>query len=195
MHRIPNERRFVKDADEPHRTGNFRLQRREEFIDALDDLKRIGAGLFAHGENYGRGGELGLVESGDLFIVLHAVDRMADVSEACNRTVVIFDDHRIVKGSGDQKAVDIDRVLPFFAKERTDGQIDVRLFDGSANIIDVQSFGGHFLRVDPQADGIGRAVCLHLRNTFDNRHALRQNRIGVIVHLAFRHRGGSEAQE
>ena len=94
-----------------------------------------------------------LVEPAGDQVVFRPVDRAADVADAHRRAVAVGDDQIGVIVGLEQLIVGVERVGLARAVERAFRQIDIRLAEHAADVLEADAARGQRLRIDLDADG------------------------------------------
>ena len=148
-HRGADRGGAIGDDLHVHRAGKRVDQLRQEFLDAVDHLDGVGAGLALDVQDDRRsvvdpGGELG---------VLHAVDDLCHVGEHDRRAVAVGDDHGPVGIAGEQLVVGVDGVVLRGTVEISLGGVEAVDREGAAQVFEIDAVGGQSGRVGLDAHG------------------------------------------
>jgi hypothetical protein len=157
----------------------------EEPLDPVHDVDDVGPRLPLDVDDDGRGG----VHPGRLLLVLRAVDDVRHVGEQDGRPVPVRDDEGAVLVARQQLVVGVDRDRLARAVEAPLGQVDVRLGDRRAQVLERHAEGGEGRRVG--LDPHGRLLPPADADEPDAgqlRDLLGQPRVGQILHLGQRQR-------
>ena len=125
-----------------------------------------------------------------------AIDDVCERVEAHRRAVAIGDGKRAIGGRIRELPVGLDRVRALRAVERSGRQIDVAGLHGGRDLVDAETDGREPVRIELDPHGVFLlTVDLHLRNARQRRDALREQALGVLVHLRDRQRRRRQRQQ
>ncbi len=189
MHRGADDQRAVGDKIHLHGGWDGFLEVRQQRLDRVDHLDRVGAGFALDGQKLG-----GLVfEPRAGARVLHSVDGVADVLDPHRRTVAIGDDDLVEASGVEQLVVGVEGndLVPAF--EVALWSIDGRRHQRVANILQADAARSQRTGIDLHMRRIWLlSVDLDLRDALNRRQLLRQDRVGVLVSFGDRHRVGMD---
>ena len=179
------------------------LQARQRGADLVDRVDHIGAGRLEDHQQDAlsalHGGiaiALAGIDPGADLVVLDAGEGLADVLDAHRRAVLIAH-HQIVPWPGIQNLViGIDGEIALRSHDRALGRIDRGGDDLLAHGVDLKSARGDLARIDLDAHRrFLLAADSDQAHAVDARDLLRQDHIGIIVHLVQRQCVGTQRQD
>ena len=194
---VADGERFVAEDLEVDGGGQLGAEGGEQFLDAVDDFDRVGAGLALDRQGDGArgffpGGEGGvlhavdepLVEPAVGFFVFDAVGDVGDVGEADGGAVAVADDD-LAEALGALELAGGDEGGGLVrAVEGAGGEVDVVGVEGGADLVDADAAGGEGARIEADAHGVFlRAEDVDLRDAVNRGDALGEDGLGVFVDL------------
>ena len=147
---LADRARAVDDDVQVDGGGQLLAERGQERLHGVDDLDGIGARLAAHLEI----DRAVAVEPAGGFVALHAVDDLAEISEADGGAVAVGDDDAAEGLGVAQLAGGLERDGLVAAVEGAGGEVDVAGGEGGADLVDTDATGGEGARIEKDADGV-----------------------------------------
>src|SRR5450759_1478334 len=129
---------------------NFLAELGQQAFDVVHHFHGIGAGLALDGEDDGAL----VVIPGDDFIVIDAIDDIAEFFEADGGSVAPGDDDGAVGGGGGERAAGFDGERLLVAIQASGGQVGVAAGDGALHFVDADAAGGELVGVHLHAHGV-----------------------------------------
>ena len=190
LSRMPT--RAVEHDVHVHRGRDLHPERGKERLDRVDDLDRVRVRLALDRED----DRPVALEPRGLPVVLDAVEDVRDLAEAHGRAVPPRDDERPVRRRVQEPAVRLDRERFVGPVDDADRLVRVARGDRGGDLVDPDLPAREDAGVDLDAHGVLlRAVDVHLRDAAHGRDALREDRLGPLVHLGHRERRRGQDDE
>src|SRR5262249_16632719 len=170
---------------------HLRAEGRQQFFDAIHHLDRVCPGLPLNREDDGAR----IIEPARRLVVLDAVNDAPEFFQSDGRAVAVRDDDRAVSLGGSKLPGSLYGKSLVGTVERAGRQIYVRFLHGLLRFINADAARRQRVRVQLHAHRVFlRAHHLHLRHAADHGDALRDQRLGVLVHGREQQRRRSQRQ-
>ena len=129
---------------------NLLAEHRQQLLDVVDHLDRIGARLPLYRENHAAHA----VEPGDGLVVFDAVDHVAELLEPNRQSIAISDDQRPVSGGVRQLSARLNRERLLLPVQPAGRQIDVALLNRALHFVDADVPRHQRVRIQLHAHGV-----------------------------------------
>ena len=187
-HRFLDRQCPVVENGQRDRGRQLVAELRQQFLDRLTDLDRVGARLPLHGHHDGPllASLLG-AEPGGRLVVLDTVGHLGDILQADRTAFAPGDDDRFIGFGAQQLAKRLDGPGMMAAIQNTGRQIDIGRLHRRLHLVDADAAGGQRRRIDLDPHCVFlRTVDHHLGDAIDHRDALADQVLPVIIQFGKR---------